>query len=369
MRFTPSVADADIADLRERLARTRWPSPPTDASQGLSLERVQALAERWRSDFDWKRYRERLTALPQVRVDVDGLATHAIHVRSERHGAMPLLLGHGWPSTCFEFDRVIPLLAQDFHVVAPSLPGYAYSGVPNEAGWGVARTADAWVELMARLGYDQFLAHGGDWGAIITTELAIRRPETLLGLHLTLPMARATPAELEAAEAGGGFEADGVRRNRGYLRDGFGYATIQMARPQSLGHGLEDSPVGLLAWIGEKLLGWCGHDADGTPLLDDDAVLDVATTYWLTRTATSSARLYHEALRTDHSRPVPDVPVGCSIFPEEMIRPPRAAVERRYGPLVSWSQQTSGGHFPAAEVPDLFVSEVRAFAARLAEPA
>ena len=355
--FTPVVADADIADLRERLARTRWPSAPTDPAQGLGPARMRGLVEHWLHRYDWDRYRARLSALPQVRVAVDGLPLHAIHVRSERLDAVPLLLGHGWPSTCFEFDRVIPLLARDFHVVAPSLPGYAFSGVPTEPGWGSERTADAFVALMADLGYDRFLAHGGDWGAIVATEIALRTPEALLGLHLTMPLARATPEDLTSTT---GAEADGIRREKAYRRTGFGYAMIQMTRSQSLGHGLEDSPTGLLAWIGEKLDAW-----SGAGLLDDDALLDVVSTYWLTRTATSSARFYAEALRTDLDRPVTGVPTGCSIFAEETIRPPRSAVERRYGPLLSWSEVPRGGHFPATEVPEELAAEVRAFAALL----
>lgn len=349
MDFAPEVSSDDVARLRDRLADARWPSSETAPDQGLALDRVRSLAEHWRDGYDWDRYRERLTALPQVRTEIDGLATHAIHVPSSRPDAVPLLLAHGWPSTCFEFDAVVPLLADAFHVVVPSLPGYGFSGIPTEAGWGVERTADSWVALMAELGYDRFVAHGGDWGAIIATELAIRQPERLLGLHLTMPTAKVDREDLSD-------------RERGYRRTGFGYAQLQMTRPQTLGYGLEDSPVGLLAWIGEKLEAWCGRDDAGRPLLSDDAILDVVTTYWLTRTATSSARMYWESLRSDLRRPVTGVRVGCSIFTDEIIRPPRAAVEARYGPLVSWREIPRGGHFPAAEVPDLLAAELHHFA-------
>lgn len=356
--FAPTVSDETVDDLRARLAATRWPTPAPSEGQGLDLARLQALAERWRTAYDWDRYRARLTALPQVRTPIDGLEHHALHLRSPQPGAVPLLLAHGWPSTCFEFDRVAPALAEaGFHVVAPSLPGYGFSGVPSEAGWGAARTADGWVALMAELGYDEFLLHGGDWGATIATELALRHPDRLVGLHLTMPVARVTDADREAASA---FEQRGLERERAYRRDGFAYALVQMTRPQSLGVGLDDSPAGLLAWIGEKLDAWSGPG-----LLSDDAVLDVVTTYWVTRTATSSARMYAEALRTDLDRPVRGVPTGCSIFADETIRAPRAAVERRYGRLVSWSEIERGGHFPAAEVPELFVAEVTAFAEAL----
>ena len=354
----PEISDDHIARLQARLADPRWPPPATAPDQGIALERVQALAANWRDGFDWDRYRARIAALPHVRVDVDGLATHAIHVRSDRPDAVPLLLGHGWPSTCFEFDAVARLLAEPddgapaFHVVAPSLPGYGFSGIPREAGWGAERTADGWVTLMARLGYDRFVVHGGDWGAMVATELALRQPDRLLGMHLTMPV-----VAVERDDLG--------QRERSYRRTGFGYAQIQMTRPQTLGYALDDSPVGLLAWIGEKLEAWCGRDDAGRPLLTDDAILDVVSTYWLTRTATSSARMYYESLRSDLLRPVTGVPTGCSVFADEIIRPPRAAVERRYGELVSWREAPRGGHFPAAEVPDLFTAELRHFAESL----
>jgi pimeloyl-ACP methyl ester carboxylesterase len=278
-----------------------------------------------------------------------------------------LLLGHGWPSTCLEFDSVIGGLTSAqvgtpaFHVVCPSLPGYGFSGKPAQPGWDVARTADSWAVLMGRLGYDRFVVHGGDWGASVATELALRHPDRLLGLHLTMPLARHDDDDLASATT---TEKAGLERERAYRRDGFAYALMQLTRPQTLGYGLDDSPVGLLAWIAEKLDAWSDSDDRGS-LLDDDAVLDVVSTYWLTRTATSSARMYAESLRADLERRVLGVPTGCSIFAAETIRPPRAAVERRYGPLVSWTEVPTGGHFPAAEVPELFVAELARFVASL----
>jgi pimeloyl-ACP methyl ester carboxylesterase len=366
VEFVPAASDRDVDRLLGRLAETRWPPPATDASQGPSLERIRSLAERWRTAYDWERYRRRLASLPQLRTEIDGLVHHAIHLRSTRPDAVPLLLGHGWPSTCFEFDRVAPLLAEPecagpaFHVVAPSLPGYGFSDIPTEPGWNAARTAAAWAALMGELGYDRFVAHGGDWGAIVATELALGHPDRLIGLHLTMPVVRVTDEDRAAAT---GPELAGLERERAYRRGGFGYATIQLTRPQTLGYALDDSPVGLLAWLAEKLDAWSGRDADGAPLLDDDAVLDVVSTYWLTRTATSAARMYYESLRSDLDRPVTGVRTGCSIFADEIIRPPRAAVERRYGPLASWREVGPGGHFPAAEVPGLLAEELRGFVA------
>jgi pimeloyl-ACP methyl ester carboxylesterase len=335
-------------------------------------ERLRGLAERWVDGYDWDRYRARLARWPQVRLELQGLMTHAIHVPSSRPDAVPLLLGHGWPSTCFEFDRALPLLVDPpagtpaFHVLCPSLPGYGYAGVPTEPGWGVGSTASWWAQLMTALGYPRFVVHGGDWGAMVATEMALRLPERLLGLHLTMPLARVGDDDRASAS---GAQADGVARERAFRREGFAYALVQATRPQSIGVALDDSPVGLLAWIGEKLDAWSGDDPDGRSLLDEDAVLDVVTTYWLTRTATSSARLYAESLRLDLDEPVAGVPTGCSVFAAEVVRPPRSAVERRYGPLVSWSEVPLGGHFPAAEVPEMFAEELRAFAELLRERA
>lgn len=366
MRFEPSVNADDVLDLRRRLEATRWPSASWDAGHGTSLDRVTALAARWGHDYDFLRLEDRLRRHPQVKLEVDGLLHHALHVRSSDPTAVPLLLGHGWPSTCFEFDRVVERLtsgsehAPAFHVVCPSLPGYAFSGRPTGPGWGPARTADAWVSLMSTLGHERFVVHGGDWGASVATEMALRHPDRLLGLHLSMPLVQVT--EADRALSSSSFEQAGADRERSFRRSGFAYALLQMTRPQTIGYALDDSPVGLLAWMAEKLDDWSGTRADGSSLLDDDAVLDVASVYWLTRSGTSAARMYAEGLRSDLDRPITDVATGCSIFGADVIQPPRAAVERRYRRLVMWSQCERGGHFPAAEVPDVFVAEIGAFA-------
>jgi pimeloyl-ACP methyl ester carboxylesterase len=369
MDFTPTIDDAALADLRCRLDLARWPEPETHPDQGLPLDWLRDLVDHWRHRYDWNRLRARLGSVPQVLLPADGLDHHALHVRSSHPEATPLLLAHGWPSTCFEFLDAVRLLTepedggQAFHVVCPSLPGYAFSGKPREPGWGAARIADAWVTLMSGLGYDAFLAHGGDWGATVTTELALRHPGRLTGLHLTMPLVAPTADEIASASP---EEAAGLARDRDYRRRGFGYAQIQLTRPQTLGYALDDSPVGLCAWIVEKLRDWSGRDATGRPLLSDDAMLDVVSVYWLTRTATSSARLYFESLRMDLATPV-TVPTGCSIFADEIIRPPRAAVARRYPNLRSWRTVDRGGHFPAAEVPGRFADEIKAFAKTLSD--
>ncbi|MCW2816139.1 MAG: hypothetical protein JWN84_3594 [Nocardioides sp.] len=362
--FRPVVDDAEIADLQDRLDRVRWPSAEAAPDQGLSLATVQRLVRRWRGGFDWDAWRKRL-GVPQVHVEVDGLDVHAVHLPPAGSAAapiaVPLLLAHGWPSTCFEFLDAARLLTDGstgraFEVVCPSLPGYAFSG-PAAGVWDAVRTADAWVALMGALGHDRFLVHGGDWGAVVATAMAQRHPDRVLGLHLSMPLARVGEGDLDGASEA---EARGAARERAYRRTGFDYARIQATRPQTIGYALDDSPTGLLAWVGEKLIDWCGRDEAGDPLLDDDAVLSVVSTYWMTRTATSAARMYHSSLRTDLDSPVP-VPTVCSVFADEVIRAPRAAVARRYD-LRAWREVDRGGHFPAAEVPELFAAEVRAAA-------
>ena len=361
VEFVPALDPASIAELREHLARTRWPEAETtgDDSQGVRLEIMQGLVDRWAHHYDWDRYLARITTFPQMMSHIDGLDIHAIHAPSSRRDATPLLLTHGWPSTCFEFLDVISLLTEPehgpaFHVVCPSLPGYAFSGRSAGSGWGADRIADAWAELMDRLGYPRFVAHGGDWGAIVSTKLALRHPNRVLGLHLTMPLAAASPGDLDGATVA---ELRGADREQRYRRGDFAYALVQHTRPQTIGYALVDSPVALCAWIVEKLIAWSGRDAEGNPLLSDDAMLDIVSTYWLTRTGASAARLYSESLRMDLETPV-DIPTACSIFPDEIIRPPRAAVERRYRDLRSWRERPTGGHFPAAEIPTDLAHEI-----------
>lgn len=367
--FTPRVNPDEVAELHARLERTRWPEEETEPGweQGPPLVEMRRLVDHWRDGYDWERFAARIASVPQLLVEIDGLDIHAIHVRSSDPDAVPLLLTHGWPSTCFEFLDVIRLLTepeegQAFHVVCPSLPGYGWSGKPAGPGWGVERTADAWVELMEALGYSRFIAQGGDWGAMVTTELGVRHPDRLLGVHLTMPMAAREEGDEDGASE---LQLAGLEREARFRKQGHGYNLLQRTRPQTIGYSLTDSPVGQCAWIVEKLNDWSGIDEAGRCLLDDDAMLDVVSTYWLTGTAASSARLYREAVGLDRATYV-DVPTGVTVFPHEIIRPPRKAVERRYRGLNYWSEQDRGGHFAAAEVPDLFAGEVRAFVETLA---
>lgn len=367
--FVPQVDAADVVDLRRRLAAARWPEEATEPgdAQGMPLADLQRLVSYWHEGYDWDRLAQRLSSAPQVRVEVDGLTQHALHARSGRPDAVPLLLAHGWPSTCFDFLDLLPGLTDPatgpaFHVVAPSLPGYGYADRPAESGWGIERTADAWVALMEALGHSSFLVHGGDWGAVVGTAMARRRPDRVRGLHLTLPVSAATPEDRAAASAA---ERRGLAREDEYRRSGYAYAQVQRTRPQTLGYSLVDSPVGLCAWIAEKLLAWSDRHADGTSLISDDDVLDVVSVYWLTATGASAARLYREVDWRAQLAPV-DVLTACSIFPAEIIRPPRSAVARQYRGLRSWREPERGGHFPALEVPDLLAEELRTFA-RLVE--
>ncbi|CAN5636674.1 epoxide hydrolase [soil metagenome] len=366
--FSPHLDPAAVSDLLDRLRSPRWPEPETtdDDSQGVPLAQMRSLVAYWTTAYSFDRLAERIASVPQRLVTIDGLGVHAIHVRSSRPDAVPLLLNHGWPSTCFEFLDAITLLTEPeggpaFHVVCPSLPGYGFSGKPTGPGWGLPRIAEAWAELMTALGYDRFVAQGGDWGAGVATEIAIRHPERIHGLHLTMPLASTQDGDLDTASAA---EVDGAQRQRDYRRWGYAYATTQYTRPQTIGYGLVDSPVALGAWIVEKLRAWSGRDDDGHCLLSLDAQLDVVTLYWLTATGASSARLYREALRMDPSTPV-HVPTGCSIFPDEVIRTPRAAVARRFRDLRSWQELSRGGHFAATEVPAIFAAEVQAFVSGL----
>lgn len=363
--FVPEVGGAQVADLRDRLSGTRWPEEATEPGgvQGPGLADLQELVAYWRDGYDWARLEKRVTSVPQVRVEVDGLGIHAIHVRSNRPDAVPLVLTHGWPSTCFEFLDVLPLLTdpeqgQAFHVVAPSLPGYGWSDRPSTTGWGVERTADAWAALMDALGYPAFMAHGGDWGAVISTALARRHSDRVLGLHVTLPMSKATEADREWASAN---ERRGLEREDAYRKDGYAYAQVQRSRPQTIGYALVDSPAALCAWIAEKLWAWSDTGPEGASLLSADDVLDTVSIYWLTATGASAARLYREVDWRAQSGFV-DVPSGCSIFPAEIIRPPRSAVARQYRDLRHWRELDRGGHFAAIEVPHLLATEIRDFA-------
>jgi pimeloyl-ACP methyl ester carboxylesterase len=292
---------------------------------------------------------------------VDDLSVHYLHVRSPHPGALPLLLTHGWPQSVLEFLDVIERLADPpdpadaFHVVCPSLPGYGFSARPTSTGWGVEHIADAWSRLMTFLGYERYGAHGEDWGSFVTAQLASAHPHPLAGIHLTMAFA-APPAEQVALDE---RDLAGLAALKAFQRDESGYSAIQSTRPQTLGYGLADSPVALLAWIAEKYWSWSDHDGDLDKVIGRDRLLDTVTLFWLTNTAASAARLYWESYQKMPMDPV-HVPTGVSVFPKD-ARMPRPWVESRFTDVRQWHDLETGGHFPALEQPEVLVDELRSF--------
>jgi pimeloyl-ACP methyl ester carboxylesterase len=368
--FLLDVPEADLEDLRSRLRRTRWPEAETvdDWSQGVPLAYARELCAYWAEQYDWRATEARLNALGQSRTVIDGVGVHFLHVRSPHEGALPLVLTHGWPGSVVEFLDVIGPLTDPtahggdatdaFHVVCPSLPGYGFSDRPERNGWNVERIVAAWAELMRRLGYDRYGAQGGDWGSMVTGGLGTADPDHVVGIHVNMPVA-GPPADGDGsdltAEELGALGAYNEHRTWGT-----GYSKQQSTRPQTLGYGLADSPSGQCAWIVEKFREWT--DCDGHPenAVGRDHLLDNVMLYWLPDTGASSARLYWESFRNPRLDPVL-VPSGCTIFPREIMRPPRRWVEARYTDLRYWNEVDEGGHFAALEQPALFVDEVRSF--------
>lgn len=362
--FRIDVPDADLADLRERLARTRWPDELADAGwdYGVPLQSVQDLARQWQSTFDWRAWEARLNALPQFTTVIDGQLIHFFHIVSPEHTATPLLLTHGWPGSVFEFLDVIGPLSDPgthggdhgdaFHLVIPSIPGFGFSGPTHERGWDVPRIAAAWAELMTRLGYERFGLQGGDWGMGISRQVAADKPDRVLGVHLNYLV---TPPRGSMPELSAEDRARVVEIER-YLAEPPGHMRLQATRPQTLAFSLTDSPAGQLAWIAEKVLSW----ADPATPVSTDWLLANITLYWLTRTAASSARLYLESVGKRGPLSTGDVPVGVAVFPHDLVRPVRALAEP-YHHITHWTEMPRGGHFAALEAPELLVTDVRAF--------
>jgi epoxide hydrolase len=366
--FSIAIDDARLDDLRQRLANARWPDSEVvdDWSQGVPLAYVREVAAYWATAYDWRTREARLNRFAQFTTEIDDVDIHFIHVRSPHADATPLLLSHGWPGSVIEFQKVIEPLtdptkfggdaADAFHVVVPSLPGYGFSSRPTSTGWGVERIGAAFITLMARLGYDRYVAQGGDWGSAITSVIGATDPEHCIAVHLTLAMSSKPPSEPSTPA-----ELHAVERQLFYAQWDSGYSTQQRTRPQTLGYGLADSPVGQLAWILEKF--WAWTDCDGHPenALSRDEMLDNVMLYWLTNSGTSSARLYWESFGRAR-RPIVTVPTGFAVYPKEIVPPIRAWVGHHYPNVVHWSEQPKGGHFAAFEVPDLFVADLRTFA-------
>ena len=367
--FRVEVPDDDLDDLRHRLARARWPSqaPEPGWEQGTDLAYLRELVAYWRDGFDWRAQERRLNRLDHFLTEIDGQRIHFVHARSRHPRALPLVLSHGWPGSVVEFLDVFGPLADPpdpddaFHVVAPSLPGYGFSGPVSEPGWHPRQIADAFTALMAQLGYPRYGVQGGDWGSIVSQNMADLAPDRVAGLHLNfVTVARPSGERDQELDPD---ERASVERLAAFQATGAGYSAIQGTKPQTLGYALDDSPTGLAAWIVEKFRAWsdCGGDVERS--FTKDQLLTNVTLYWLTRTATSSARLYYEMRRAGRAalpRARVDVPTGIANYPGEIARPPRRWVEHRYR-VTHWVDQPRGGHFAAMEVPDLFVDDVRAF--------
>jgi pimeloyl-ACP methyl ester carboxylesterase len=383
--FTFQAPEAELDALRARIAATRWPEKETvaDQSQGVQLETIQALARYWAKEYDWRKCEARLNALPQFITKIDGLDIHFIHVRSKHKNALPLIVTHGWPGSVVEQLKIVEPLtnptadggsASDaFHLVIPSMPGYGFSGRPTSPGWDPARIARAWVVLMQRLGYTQFVAQGGDWGAIITDVMAAQAPPELIGIHTNMP--GVIPPDIDKAAGSGAPAPAGLSPDEklAYERlafvyaKGAGYAYQMGLRPQTL-YGIADSPIGLAAYL-------LDHDARSLDLisrvfagqregLTRDDILDNITLFWLTNTGISAARLYWERFRNGDfgffSVKGVSIPVAVSVFPDELFPAPRSWTERAYPKLIHYNRLPKGGHFAAWEQPQLLSQEVRA---------
>ncbi|MEE1736286.1 epoxide hydrolase family protein [Streptomyces sp. BE147] len=384
--FRIDIPQDQIDDLRARLGSTRWPDelPGVGWDRGVPLEYLKELAEYWRTSFDWRAAEAELNRYPQFVEEIDGAPVHFLHVRSPEPDATPLLLTHGWPGSVVEFLDVIGPLsdprahggdpADAFHLVIPSIPGYGFSTPLPEKGWDTARIARAWAELMARLGYDRYIAQGGDAGAVISLELGRTDPEHVLGVHVNMLMTfpSGDPAEFE-----GLAERDLARLGKLSRFDAelSGYMKVQQTRPQTLAYALTDSPVGQLAWIAEKFLDWTGAERLPEEAVDRDRLLTIVSVYWLTATAGSSAQYYYEgaeAVRAAAGGAVPPpltVPVGVAVFPDDIFVPIRRFADRDIPTLTHWTEFEQGGHFAALEKPVELAGDIRTFARTLVRAA
>jgi pimeloyl-ACP methyl ester carboxylesterase len=384
--FSVHVPQSALDDLRRRIAATRWPDREivADQSQGVPLEKLQALARYWATGYDWRKVEARLNALPQFVTTIDGVDIYFIHVRSRHANALPVIVTHGWPGSVIEQLKLIgPLTdptayggrAEDaFDVVIPAIPGYGFSGTPTETGWGPDRIARAWAELMRRLGYKRYVAQGGDFGSPICQSMARQAPPGLLGIDINLPAA--VPPEAAAAIAAGGPVPAGLSEQERAVVEAsianakmgsFAYVVMMTARPQNLGYGLADSPIGLAGWLlGHPGFAKWSYGADPAQSPTRDDVLDDITLYWLTNSGTSAARLYWEnagrgvTIATAQMTGDISLPVAITVFPDEVYRAPETWARRAYRNLIYFHEVDKGGHFAAWEQPELFSAELRA---------
>jgi len=379
--FKFRATEAALADLKQRIVAAKWPSPELvpDASQGVRLTTMRKLAAYWEKTHDWRKAEAKLNAHPQFITNIDGVDIHFIHVRAKNPNALPIIITHGWPGSIIEQTKIIAPLtnpaafggtaADAFDVVIPSLPGHGFSGKPTELGWDPIRIAKAWIVLMKRLGYNRYVAQGGDWGNAVTEQMALIAPPELVGVHTNMPAT--VPDDIAKSLAAGGAAPTGLSADEQYAYDqldtfykhGLGYAQEMAGRPQTL-YALEDSPIGLAAWM-------LDHDARSQDLiarifdganegLSRDDILDNVTLYWLTGTAVSSARLYWESKLPFFAPKGVKIPMGVSAFPDEIYTAPKSWAEKAYPKLVHYNRLPKGGHFAAWEQPAAFTSELRA---------
>ena len=368
-RYRIKIANRELTDLKRRLANTRWPDRETPGgwSQGVPLSYMQDLCEYWRTEYDWRRCEAELNALPQFMTDIDGLDFHFLHIRSPHRNALPMVMTHGWPGSIIEFHKVIGPLsdpvahggkAEDaFHLVIPTLPGFGFSGKPTLPGWSIEHIGRAWGQLMARLGYKNYVAQGGDWGAAVTHAMGMSETEHCIAMHTNMPLVSPSPAVMTDLTE---FEKSALAGIQHYFDWDSGYSKEQSTRPQTIGYNLVDSPVGQAAWIVEKL--WAWTDSNGHPenVLTRDEILDNIMLYWLPAAGASSARLYWESFSVLLAeKPQIHMPAGASIFPHEIFRASKRWCEERYTKLIHYNQLDKGGHFAAFEQPQTFIDEVR----------
>jgi pimeloyl-ACP methyl ester carboxylesterase len=367
--FKISIPDSQLTDLKLRLSLTRFPDKetPPDWSQGIPLEYMRKVKDYWQNTYHWPDREALLNRWPGFKTELQGLGVHFLHIRSNHDGARPLLMTHGWPGSIVEFQKTIEPLTnptahggtadQAFHIVCPTLPGFGFSDQPTEPGWGIEKIARAWDELMVRLGYDQYLAQGGDWGAIVTTAIGVQNLGHCQGIHITMPIVGPDPDTLNDLSE---LEQASLAAAQFYQNHDSGYSKQQSTRPQTLGYGLADSPIGQAAWILEKFYQWMDCQGDPMNIVSLDELLDNIMLYWLPDAGASSARIYWESFgsNTLSSAPVA-IPSAISIFPKEIFKSSERWARKRFSNLLYFNALEVGGHFAALEQPEIFVSELR----------
>jgi len=376
--FQVEIPEAAVADLRQRVLATRWPQRETvtDQSQGVRLDQIQALVEYWGTGYDWRKAEAALNALPQFMTEIDGLDIHFIHVKSLHPNALPIIITHGWPGSVFELLKMIGPLTNPtsfggkpedaFDVVIPSMPGYGLSAKPISTGWDADHIAKAWDVLMKRLGYKRYVSQGGDWGSVVANKMAAQKPDGLIGIHVNMPAT--VPPNVALALKNGDPAPAGLSQkekaafnslNHLYTK-GAGYAAMMVTRPQTLGYGFSDSPVGLAAFFLDKFNDWTYSGGDAGKSLTQDEMLDDISLYWLTNTGTSGAQLYWENNANNFNAVDISIPAAITVFPGEIYQAPKSWAEKSYHKLIYFNEVNKGGHFAQWEQPQLFAEELRA---------